>query len=306
MTDNNSQNGKIIPYLWFDDQAEEAIDFYVSAFNDARVGHLTRYGEAGPGPEGSVMIATFEVEGQPFMALNGGPQFKFTPAISFFINYATEEALDAVWQKLAEGGTELVPLGKYPFSDKFGWIQDKYGLTWQLHLAGEDYEGQKVMPFLLFAGEHHGKAAEAVDLYTSLFGDSNILTMLRYGAADEEQGEVEGTVQHARFALNGQEFMAMDSNKAHDFIFTEAISLYVNCETQEEVDAYWDALTDGGEEQPCGWLKDKYGVSWQIIPRRLGELMQDEDPQRAQRVTEAMLQMTKIDIAALERAYEQG
>lgn len=303
MTGNHSENQKITPFLWFDDQAEEAIDFYVSAFNDARVGDVTRYGPEGPGPEGSVMTATFEIEGQPFTALNGGPQYKFTPAISFFLNYGSEQELDGVWQTLAEGGTPLVPLDKYPFSDKFGWIQDKYGLTWQLNLANE---GQKVTPFLVFVGAQHGKAAEAMELYTSLFDDSSILTLQRYGAADEERGEVQGTVQHARFALNGQEFMAMDSNQAHDFTFTPAISFVVDCETQEEVDHYWDSLTaDGGQEQPCGWLVDRYGVSWQVIPRQLVEMLQDEDPEKAQRVTQAMFEMTKIDIATLERAYEQ-
>jgi predicted 3-demethylubiquinone-9 3-methyltransferase (glyoxalase superfamily) len=153
---------KISPFLWFDDQAEEAMNFYVSIFKNSKVGKVTRYGDAGPGPKGSVMTASFELEGQPFTALNGGPHFKFTEAVSFV----------------------------------------------------------------------------------------------------------------------------------------------VDCETQEEVDEFWERLSEGGQTQQCGWLKDKFGLSWQITPSVLIELMNDPDPQKSRRVTEAMLQMTKIDIAKLRQAYE--
>ena len=154
---------KLTPFLWFDNQAEEAMHFYTSIFNNSTIGNVTRYGEAGPGPAGTVMAATFELEGQEFMVLNGGPVFKFNEAISFF----------------------------------------------------------------------------------------------------------------------------------------------VNCETQEEVDELWEKLCEGGEESQCGWLKDKYGLSWQIIPTALGEMLGDKDPEKAGRVMKAMLQMKKIDIQTLKQAYEQ-
>ena len=154
---------KIIPYLWFDNQAEEAMNFYTSIFENSRVGSVTRYGEAVPGPKGSVMIASFELQGQEFLALNGGPVFKFTEAISFL----------------------------------------------------------------------------------------------------------------------------------------------VNCKTQQEVDRLWEKLSEGGEEGQCGWLKDKYGVSWQIVPTVLGEMMQDKDALKSERVMNALLQMKKIDIEGLKKAYEQ-
>lgn len=155
---------RITPFLWFDDQAEEAMNFYVSIFKNSKVGRVTRYGEAGPGPKGSVMSATFQLEGQEFMALNGGPHFSFTPAISFF----------------------------------------------------------------------------------------------------------------------------------------------VNCETQEEVDELWKKLSAGGKTERCGWLKDKYGLSWQIIPNALGRLMGDNNAAKAQSVMKAMLEMDKIDIARLQQAYDQA
>ena len=154
---------KITPFLWFDGKAEEAMNFYASIFKNSRIGRISRYGEAGPGPKGAVVSGTFQLDGQEFMALNGGPQFTFSPAISFF----------------------------------------------------------------------------------------------------------------------------------------------VNCETQEEVDELWERLSAGGEKQRCGWLKDKYGVSWQIIPSALGRMLQDKDPEKSKRVMKAMLEMTKIEIEILKQAYGQ-
>jgi predicted 3-demethylubiquinone-9 3-methyltransferase (glyoxalase superfamily) len=293
---------KITPFLWFDNQAEEAMNFYTSTFINSKIGQISRYSEAGPGPEGSVLTASFELEGLQFTALNGGPAFNFTPAISFFVNCEAESEIDRVWDRLSQGGKVLMPLQQYPFSEKFGWLEDKYGLSWQLNLGSR---AQKIIPFLMFVGEQHGKAEEAMNLYISLFEDSGIENILHYGPGQEEQ---EGTVMHAVFRLAGQEFMAMDSRQEHQFTFTEATSFYVDCKSQEEVDFFWEKLGEGGDEnaQQCGWLKDRYGVSWQIVPSVLIELMNDPDPAKARRVTEAMLQMKKIEIPLLERAYEMA
>lgn len=154
---------------------------------------------------------------------------------------------------------------------------------------------QKIVTHLWFDDQ----AEEAANFYVSLFEDSQILNVSRYG--EGSPGEP-GKVMNVVFQLNGQEFIAL--NGGPEFKFNESISLFVKCEKQEEVDRLWAALTDGGEEQPCGWLKDKYGLSWQIIPNALGELLQDENPERAQRVMEAMLQMKKIDVSELKAAYD--
>jgi len=154
---------------------------------------------------------------------------------------------------------------------------------------------QKITPFLWF----DNNAEEAMNFYTSIFRNSRIVSVSRYG---DESGQV-GTVMTATFALNGQEFMAL--NGGPHFKFTEAISFFVNCETQEEVDELWEKLSEGGEKGQCGWLKDKFGVSWQIVPNALGELLGDKDPEKSKRVMEAMLQMHKIDIGKLKQAYEQ-
>ena len=273
-------------FLWFDGKAEEAMNFYTSVFSNAKRGRV------------NPMTASFELYGQSFIALNGGPQFKFTPAISFFISCNTEQEVDSLWQKLMEGGSALMPLNKYPFSEKYGWVQDKYGLSWQLNLAST---GQKLMPCLLFVGHQCGKAEEAAKFYTGIFKNSGIERMERYQPG--EQGP-EGTIKHGVFTLEGQHFVAMDSNLQHNFTFTEAISLFVHCQTQEQVDYFWENLSADGQKSRCGWLKDKYGVSWQVVPDALGQLMGDPNPAKSKRVLNAMMKMDKIIIADLQKAHD--
>ena len=286
---------KITPFLWFDSQAEEAATFYTSLFDNSRIGMVRRYGEAGPGPKGTVMTLDFQLCGARFMALNGGPVFKFTPALSFFVSCASEEEIDRLWRSLSAGGSVMMELQKYPFSDKFGWLSDRYGLSWQLNLTGT----RKITPFFMFVGEQHGKAEEAMTSWCSLFPRSRIEQVQRYGS---NQGGAEGAVMHGRFVLDNQEFMAMDSNHPHAFTFTPALSFFVDCTTQEEIDIFWEKLGKGGRTDQCGWLQDKYGVSWQIVPAILGELLGDPDPVKAKKVTQAMLKMTKLDIAELKKA----
>jgi len=156
---------------------------------------------------------------------------------------------------------------------------------------------QKITPFLWF----DSNAEEAVNFYISIFRNSKLLSISRYGEGGPGPA---GTVMTATFQLEGQEFAAL--NGGPQYKFTEAISFFVNCETQKEVDDLWEKLSQGGEKGQCGWLKDKFGVSWQIVPTVLGQMLNDKDPQKSQRVMQAMLQMKKIDIAALTRAYEQG
>ena len=155
---------------------------------------------------------------------------------------------------------------------------------------------QKITPFLWF----NDQAEEAMNFYTAIFKNSKIGSVSRYG---EGGPGPQGSVMTATFELNGQEFMALNGGPL--FTFTEAISFFVNCETQAEVDELWEKLTEGGEESQCGWLKDKYGLSWQIVPTALGELLNDPDAEKAGRVMNAMLQMKKIDVAGLRAAYEQ-
>lgn len=289
---------KIIPFLWFDNKAEEAANFYTSIFKDSKIINITKYGESGPGPQGTVMSTTFQLDEQVFIALNGGPEFTFTPAISLFINCKTADELDVLWSKLSEDGLVLMELNEYPFSEKYGWLNDKFGVSWQLNLAKR---AQKIIPFLMFVGDQHGKAEEAMNFYTSIFNNSNINTIKYYSSDD---GEFEGTVKGAIFNLNGQEFMAMDGGREHSFTFTPATSFFVNCQTQEEIDELWEKFLESGEKQGPGWVRDRYGVSWQIVPTILSELLNDPDPEKSKKVMESMLKMDKLDINLLKKAYE--
>ena len=293
----------ITPCLWFDSQAEEAVNFYVSIFGNSRIGGIARYGEAGAQasgkPKGTVMTVEFELEGQQFMALNGGPYFTFSPAVSFFVSNGSAEEIDDLWKKLSAGGKTLMELGKYPFGEKYGWLVDKYGVSWQFYL---EERKQMIAPALMFVGDTQGKAEEAMNYYVSLFENSGVTFKALY---DKTMEGPEGKVAHAKFTLDGYEFVAFDSHIPMDFAVTPAISFLINCRTQKEVDDFWERLSAGGHTEQCGWLADKYGVSWQVIPTVLGELMRDKDPRKAERVMKAMLGMTKIDIKALKQAYEQ-
>jgi predicted 3-demethylubiquinone-9 3-methyltransferase (glyoxalase superfamily) len=297
---------RITPSLWFDRQAEEAANFYASTFDDSRVGNVTLAGKAGFDihglPEGTVMNVQFEIAGQRFIAINGGPLFKFNPSISFLVACPTREEVDALWKRLSVLGTSLMELGSYPFSDRYAWAQDKYGLSWQLMFMGDREIKQKITPTLMFVGAQCGKAESAVDFYSALFHHSAIDHFMRYGQG--EAPDREGTIRHAGFTLERQEFAAMDSAGEHHFTFNEAISLMVECETQGEIDYYWEKLTDGGQESVCGWLKDRFGVSWQVAPTVLAQMLRHPDPEKVARVTNAFLKMKKFDIHGLESAFK--
>jgi predicted 3-demethylubiquinone-9 3-methyltransferase (glyoxalase superfamily) len=299
---------KITPFLWFDSKGEEAAKFYVSIFQKSRVGNVTRYNKAGFDvhhmPAGSVMTTAFEIEGIRFVALNGGPLFKFNASISFLVACNQKEEVDTLWSKLSQGGgPTIMELGSYPISERYGWLQDKYGLSWQVMFYEDRVIKQKIIPTLMFSEGQSGKAEAAVNLYTAVFHNSTINHIMRYGKGEEP--DKEGTVKHAGFELEGQEFAAMDSNRVHNFPFSEAISFAVDCQTQKEIDHYWGSLSaDGGQEGVCGWLKDKFGVSWQVVPAALNEMLRDSDPEKVARVTNSFLKMKKFDINELRKAYK--
>ena len=276
--------------LWFDGQAEEATGFYAGIFRNSQVNQTARYAEGTPGGlPGKIMTVVFTLDGQQYLALNGGPAFHFTPAASFFVSCDTEEEIDELYSRF-DARKILMPLQKYPFNEKYAWIEDRYGLSWQLFLgAGK----QKITPFLMFVGKQCGKAEEAVHFYSSVFKNADVEKFVH----DEE-----GRVKHVAFTLGGQGFMAMDSALEHHFTFNEAFSIIVNCDTQEEIDYYWEKLSEGGKEVECGWLKDKYGMSWQIVPAILSKLMQSADKEKSKRVMQALMKMVKLDIAKLEQA----
>lgn len=289
----------ITPHLWFDDQAVEAAEFYTSTFSDSKITDVSVITDT---PSGDCDIVSFELLGQPFMAISAGPLFRFTPAISFLLRCPTSEQVDTMWAELSDGGQDLMPLGSYPFSERFGWTNDRYGVSWQVMLDSRGEIDQAIVPTLLFVGDVCGKAEAAAEQYVSLFPDSKIEHIERYG--ENEDPEVPGTVRHLYLSLDGYKLAAMDSANEHDFVFNESISLMVECDTQDEIDHYWEGLSAVPEAEQCGWLKDAYGVSWQITPAALNRLLAGGSVEQQARVTQAFLQMKKFDIAELERVYE--
>jgi predicted 3-demethylubiquinone-9 3-methyltransferase (glyoxalase superfamily) len=299
-------NPKIIPHLWYDKEALEAAEFYASIFPDSKITNVTTLPDT---PSGDSHVVSFEIWGQKFMSISAGPYFKLNPSLSFFVNFDpsrekdAEAKLNEVWSKLAEGGQALMPLDKYPFSERYGWIQDKYGLSWQLILTNpEGEERPAIVPSLLFVGDKCGKAEEAIQFYLSVFNNSKQGRIARYPGGMEP--DKEGTIMFSDFMLEHQWFAAMESAHEHNFGFNEAVSLMVYCDTQEEIDYYWDKLSAVPEAEQCGWLKDSYGVSWQIVPREMDEMMSRSTPEQLARVTKAFLQMKKFDLAELRKAYK--
>jgi predicted 3-demethylubiquinone-9 3-methyltransferase (glyoxalase superfamily) len=276
-------NNNIHPCIWYDGNAKAAAEFYCTVFPGAKI------------TVDSPMVVNFELYGQKFMGLNGGPMFKTNPSISFLIICEEDNEIELLWKALSEDGMVMMPLDKYDWSERYGFVQDKFGLAWQIMKGKYSDVNQKITPTLLFVGNSYGKAEAAVKYYTEVVKPSSVDGILLYA---ENEGPAAGSVKHSQFILDGKVFMAMDGYGEHKFAFNEGISFVVECKDQEEIDYFWNNLTsNGGQESMCGWLKDKFGVSWQIIPKNIGTLIMD--PVNGQKAMQALMQMKKIEIAKL-------
>lgn len=295
---------RIVPCLWFDHKAVEAVTFYTSVFPDARVSATQYYPSEGlldfqQEFAGKELTVDFEIGGVRFVAINAGPEFTVNPSVSFMLNFdpsrdpQAREHLDALWAALSEGGAVMMPLGEYPFSRRYGWVQDRYGVTWQFILS--DPEGDPrpfIIPSLLFGGAAQNRAGEALDYYREVFPGARVGTVARYPEQTGPAGP--GDVMFADVELLGQWFALMDSGVEQDVSFNCGVSLIIECADQTELDHYWDALSAVPEAEQCGWCADRFGLSWQIIPVNLGELM--ASPGAYQK----LMQMKKIEIAAFD------
>jgi predicted 3-demethylubiquinone-9 3-methyltransferase (glyoxalase superfamily) len=295
----------ITPHLWFDKEAKEAAEFYASLIPGSSIDHVKVLKGT---PSGDCDVVEFHLAGHPFMAISAGPLFKFNPSISFFLNFdpsqdpQAREHLDATWDKLIQGGQALMKLDKYDYSERYGWVQDRYGLSWQLILSRPEGEPRPfLMPSLMFSRGMAGKADEAIRYYTSIFKGSKRGAAHHYSAGMEP--DTPGSLAYGDFNLAGGWFAAMDSARV-PFAFNEAVSLVIPCESQAEIDKYWKALAVDPNGGQCGWTPDKYGVQWQITPVALGEMLRSPDAVKVQAVTEAFLAMKKFDLAALQKAFD--
>lgn len=284
-------NNNIFPCLWYDGDAKESADFYCTVFS----GKITA---------DTPMVVNIEIFGQKLMLLNGGPHFTKNASVSFMVICETEDEVQKYWDHLTDGGIALMELGEYPWSKKYGWVRDKFGVTWQVYLSENNDLEQKIIPTLMFIHQNNGKAMKAMEFYTNIFPDSKIGSILKYGdGIGNETHEIPENIQHAHFEINGYSFFCMDNSYDHQFDFNEGISMVVMTDNQEQTDHYWNNLTNGGRESMCGWLKDQFGFSWQIVPKRLIELMNDSDQEKAHKVVLSMMKMRKIIIQDLENAY---
>jgi len=273
---------QLYPCLWFDGKIAEATSFYCSLFSNSK-----KIAE-------NNIITKFEIEGTSIKLLNGGALFKVNPSVSFFVTCETKAEIDNLWKAFFDGGKVMMNLDKYPWCEYYGWVEDKYGVTWQLFLGTLTPGAQKIIPSMLFTNNVFGRAEEAIKWYTHIFKESKIINTDYY---NDNELPFTGKLKFVSFQLNNQQFAAMDGPGDHKFEFNEGVSYIVECNNQEEVDYYWDKLSDGGYEGQCGWLKDKFGVSWQIVPIELNKLM--SDPITANKARSAFMKMKKFIIKDL-------
>ena len=288
---------KIVPHLWFDTQAIEAANLYVSLFEHASI---TRVSQLHNTPSGDVDTVEFTLDGVDFSAISAGPYFSLNSAISLMVTCRSAEEVDRLYEGLQAGAKIMMPLGAYPFSKRYVWLQDRFGLHWQLCYFETGEIAQKIRPVLLFSADACGKAEEALKFYEGVFPGAvpGYVNHYQPGEAQDSRAKT----NYAESTLLGHQFVAMDHGVTGEEQFTEAFSFMVLCDTQDEIDYYWDKLSAVPEAEQCGWLKDKFGLSWQIVPSMMNDLLYAATPEEASRITEAFLDMKKLDIRALEAA----
>lgn len=274
----------VYPCLWFDNNTREAVDFYISIFSGGKI------------LSSNPMVTTFELRGSGFMALNGGPMYKMTQAVSYTVYCESEGEIRRLFSLLSKDGEVFFQLDKYYWSPLYAWVKDKFGVSWQLDTS-ETERSQKIVPTLLFVNQKNARVKEALDYYNRIFPDSGTFFEAPHSP---ESGMPDGALLFAQFRLKGKVFNAMSSTMPHDYDFTPGNSFVVECQTQEEIDYFWESLGKDGKYSMCGWLEDKFGVSWQIIPAELPEML--SDPEKTQRVSAAFLNMQKLDLKILRNA----
>ncbi|WGD36538.1 VOC family protein [Lysinibacter sp. HNR] len=296
---------KIVPNIWCNRNAEEAGVFYASVFPGATSRVESRYPSEGlldfqRDFAGEPLTVNVEIEGTRLVLINAGDEFHPNPSISLVLNFdplmfggdaeVAIAQMNSIWGALSDGGTELMPIGEYPFSPRYGWVQDRYGVSWQLMLTNPEGDPRPfIIPALMFGGAAQNRAAEALDLYTAVFEDAAIGNRFPYG--QQTGPATPDALMFSEFRIGEQWFGAMDSGVEQDFSFTCGVSLEVSCADQHEIDRLWDALSAVPEAEQCGWLADRFGVSWQIVPANMKELMDHPN------AFEHLMEMKKIVIA---------
>ena len=272
----------IYPCLWFNNNAIEAATFYTTIFPNSTI------------LSNNEMTVQFTLLGSKIMGLNGGSMYSINPSISFMIYCKNEVDVDKFWSQLSENGVPLMNLNTYPWSKKYGWIKDKFGLTWQIMLNENIEQDFTFHPNLLFVKDQCGKAIHAIEYYTTICTKARKISIEKYVEYDSMP---EGYLKFGLFSLFDYNFSAMDGVGNHTFLFNEAVSIVIECDNQDEIDYYWSTLSRNGQPGMCGWLKDKFGVSWQILPSNLGKIL--SNPATSKNAWLKLMQMKKIIIQDL-------
>lgn len=305
---------RITPHIWCQGNAEEVGRFYASIFPDASSRVESRYPETGlldfqRDLAGQALTVSVEIRGYRLILLNAGAEFRPGPSISFMVNFdplifdgdegAARATLGAIWRELGEGGQELMPLGEYPFSKRYGWVQDRYGVNWQLMLTDPAGEPRPfIIPALMFDGAAQNHARQAAEAYVELFaaspgsvGDAALGTLAPYGTPTGKASAE--ALAFGEFRVGDQWFAVMDNGSGNDFGFDCGVSLEVTCADQAEIDRLWSVLSAEPHAEQCGWAQDRFGVRWQIVPADMERLMERPG------AFEHMMEMKKIIIDEL-------
>lgn len=293
---------KIVPHLWFDTEAKEAVAFYTEIFPDSRIISSHQF----DGPEGDAERVVFELLGYRFMSVSSGQTHERNATISFLVPYLEYQTpmVERLWDRLIDGGSPIMDIGGYPFNEKFGWLEDKYNISWLFYLATEEQLcPYSIVPVVMFGDDVAGQAEEAMKFYSHVFNRTKYRGVYHYpkglGSGNRDY------LMHGELQLEGQCFGFMDSLQEHGFNFNEGISLMVHCDNQQEIDDYWAELSTEPETESCGWLKDKYGMHWQVVPKVLDDMRKEGSASALKSLTATYLKMKKLDISLLEKAYKE-
>ncbi len=302
----------LIPHIWYESRAIQAAEWYCSLIPNSRI--ISKAIIPGPSAD-DIEQVSFELWGQRFEAMGGGGKAMLNPSISFILHFdsnffqntkdpakAARKKFDELWNEFVKEGKVMVELGEYDFSPHYGWVEDIFGVSWQFLIGGsEPAPKAPITPAMLFVGEQCGRAEEARDVYRTLFPASQEGGLIKY--PETEEYERPGNIKFSDFTLSSTWISVMESGLNHQFAFNESLSFIVLCKDQKEIDHFWNRLSAVPEAEQSGWLKDRFGVSWQIIPERLKELLTAKDEKKRNAVINALLTMKKCDIDVLQNAY---
>ncbi|HFI0156087.1 TPA: VOC family protein [Streptococcus suis] len=284
----------IIPHLWYDTEAKEAVAFYVDLFG----GNVDWTYTITDTPSGDSDLIQFQLGDMTLAAISAGPYFKLNESMSLMVNVASKDEVTRLYQALSEGGRVLMPLGEYPFSPYYVWLEDRFGLSWQLSYAPDLDKPYQFDICLLFSQDQVGLAQPMLDYYKDKLPQASVGQLSYYG---EGEAAVEAAkLNYAELLIAGQKMIVMDHGYGGEASFNEAFSLMVYVDSPDELNFYYDLLSAVPEAEMCGWVKDQFGISWQIVPRMLMEAYDTASPETIKAVNDAVLTMKRLDFATIQ------